>query len=287
MTSDPLVARLRRRPVRPDPSPSPTGCAGRGRPRAWSTWRGRPPTRRSARSRWPPPTPGSSASRSTATTSSLEELAAEVSPRVLEAPARLDAVRRQLDEYFAGARQRVRPAHRPVAVVGLLPPGARGAVRGAVRPDRPLHRPRPQRRAAPAPPGRWARPCARTRSRSSSPATGCSPPTARSATTPAASSASRPSSPSKAPSSSEAGRYARPSGPRSPTGRGSGFKYRQVWVRIPPSERACGFDPAPGIRRRALVHDAWVVRAARDPDRPTPRRMPCDVAVAEVHGQST
>ncbi len=34
----------------------------------------------------------------------LEELAARVSPRVLEAPARLDPVRRELDEYFAGRR---------------------------------------------------------------------------------------------------------------------------------------------------------------------------------------
>jgi methylated-DNA-[protein]-cysteine S-methyltransferase len=33
-----------------------------------------------------------------------EHLAARVSPRVLRAPARLDAVRRQLDEYFAGRR---------------------------------------------------------------------------------------------------------------------------------------------------------------------------------------
>jgi methylated-DNA-[protein]-cysteine S-methyltransferase len=35
----------------------------------------------------------------------LEELADRVSPRVLEAPARLDGVRRQLDEYFAGDRR--------------------------------------------------------------------------------------------------------------------------------------------------------------------------------------
>lgn len=35
----------------------------------------------------------------------LERLAAAVSPRVLAAPARLDAVARQLDEYFAGARR--------------------------------------------------------------------------------------------------------------------------------------------------------------------------------------
>jgi methylated-DNA-[protein]-cysteine S-methyltransferase len=32
----------------------------------------------------------------------LEELAARVSPRILAAPARTDAVRRQLDDYFAG-----------------------------------------------------------------------------------------------------------------------------------------------------------------------------------------
>jgi methylated-DNA-[protein]-cysteine S-methyltransferase len=34
----------------------------------------------------------------------LEELARRVSPRVLEAPAALDEVRRELDEYFAGKR---------------------------------------------------------------------------------------------------------------------------------------------------------------------------------------
>jgi methylated-DNA-[protein]-cysteine S-methyltransferase len=34
----------------------------------------------------------------------LEELAARVSPRVLEAPAALDDVRRELDEYFEGKR---------------------------------------------------------------------------------------------------------------------------------------------------------------------------------------
>lgn len=36
----------------------------------------------------------------------LDELARKVSPRVLSVPARLDVVRRQLDEYFAGARRR-------------------------------------------------------------------------------------------------------------------------------------------------------------------------------------
>ena len=36
----------------------------------------------------------------------LEELARKVSPRVLEAPGRLDAARRELEEYFAGDRRR-------------------------------------------------------------------------------------------------------------------------------------------------------------------------------------
>src|SRR5215210_644105 len=36
----------------------------------------------------------------------LEELARRVSPPVLEAPARLDGVRRELDEYFEGRRRR-------------------------------------------------------------------------------------------------------------------------------------------------------------------------------------
>ena len=35
----------------------------------------------------------------------LERLAAELSPRVLEAPQRLDGVRRELDEYFEGRRR--------------------------------------------------------------------------------------------------------------------------------------------------------------------------------------
>lgn len=35
----------------------------------------------------------------------LDRIAARVSPRVVEAPARLDEVRRELDEYFAGARR--------------------------------------------------------------------------------------------------------------------------------------------------------------------------------------
>ena len=34
----------------------------------------------------------------------VEELAAQISPRVMEVPGKLDAVRRQLDEYFDGKR---------------------------------------------------------------------------------------------------------------------------------------------------------------------------------------
>jgi methylated-DNA-[protein]-cysteine S-methyltransferase len=41
-----------------------------------------------------------------ATSVVLGELAVRVSPRILEAPARLDEVRRELDEYFAGRRRR-------------------------------------------------------------------------------------------------------------------------------------------------------------------------------------
>ena len=36
----------------------------------------------------------------------LDELVVRISPRVLEAPARLDEVRRELDEYFEGRRKR-------------------------------------------------------------------------------------------------------------------------------------------------------------------------------------
>lgn len=36
----------------------------------------------------------------------LESLAERLSPRILEVPTRLDALRRELDEYFAGARSR-------------------------------------------------------------------------------------------------------------------------------------------------------------------------------------
>lgn len=53
----------------------------------------------------------------------LPELAAEVSPRVVRLPARLDALRRQLDEYFAGRRR-----HFDVALDRRLSHGYRLAV---------------------------------------------------------------------------------------------------------------------------------------------------------------
>jgi methylated-DNA-[protein]-cysteine S-methyltransferase len=39
-------------------------------------------------------------------TALMEELAEQVSPRILQAPGRLDPLRRQLEEYFAGSRRR-------------------------------------------------------------------------------------------------------------------------------------------------------------------------------------
>jgi len=64
----------------------------------------------------------------------LERLAAELSPRVVESPPRLDDVRRELDEYFAGRRKRfdipvdmslMRPfARRVLGVTARIPFGA-------------------------------------------------------------------------------------------------------------------------------------------------------------------
>lgn len=64
----------------------------------------------------------------------LERLARELSPRILHAPARLDVVRRELEEYFAGARTAfdvgldmtlMRPfARRVLGVTARIPFGA-------------------------------------------------------------------------------------------------------------------------------------------------------------------
>ena len=56
----------------------------------------------------------------------LDALAAKLSPRMLEAPARLDDVRRELDEYFEGRRARLRPADRLDARHAVRPPRAEG-----------------------------------------------------------------------------------------------------------------------------------------------------------------
>jgi methylated-DNA-[protein]-cysteine S-methyltransferase len=58
----------------------------------------------------------------------LEDLATTISPRVLEAPSRLDQERRELEEYFEGERERF-----DVAVDwGLTPPGFRSRALHAV-----------------------------------------------------------------------------------------------------------------------------------------------------------
>src|SRR4051794_9171117 len=63
----------------------------------------------------------------------LARLAATVSPRVVEAPARLDPVRRELDEYFAGRR---RDFSVPVDLRLVRAPfGRRGPGAGADPPD--------------------------------------------------------------------------------------------------------------------------------------------------------
>ena len=120
----------------------------------------------------------------------LADLAAGVSPRVLEAPGRLDGPRRQLDEYFTGARRRFeleldwRLVHsdfysRVLHETARLPTASPRATARS--------RPPP---ATPAPTAPPARPSRRTRSRSSSPVIGSCGPAACWATTAAARSSS-------------------------------------------------------------------------------------------------
>ena len=135
----------------------------------------------------------------------LAELAAGVSPRVLAAPARLDPVRRELDEFFAGARQTFDLAldwrltgagfaGRVLRATARIPYGSVAATKRS--------RPRP---AAPGPSGRPGPRSAATRSRSSSPATGSCTRAGGWAATPAGSSASGRSSGSRARSKSLTG----------------------------------------------------------------------------------
>ena len=100
------------------------------------------------------PGPGRPA-RTRTPTSSSSELASAVSPRVLEAPARLDEVRRELDLYFEGKLDRLRPAARLAAEPRLPPPGPAGDRPHPLRQDPQLHR---DRRAAPATSARCAPP---------------------------------------------------------------------------------------------------------------------------------
>ncbi len=114
----------------------------------------------------------------------LEALSAEVSPRMLELPARVDVARRELEEYFERRAARLRPAAR-------LAPGALARSRAAscARPRRSRSgspRPTGRSRRGPAAPARIAPRApssATTRSRSSSRATGCSARAASSAST--------------------------------------------------------------------------------------------------------
>ena len=78
---------------------------------------------------------------------------ARLSPRVLEAPARLDDVRRELDEYFEGRRDELRPADRLVAHPRLHPRGAAGHRADRLRRGRAPTRRSPARPAARAPSG--------------------------------------------------------------------------------------------------------------------------------------
>ena len=60
----------------------------------------------------------------------LERARRRLSPRIVEAPARLDDVRRQLDEYFAGRAARLRPARSTSALTARVrPPRPRGDLR--------------------------------------------------------------------------------------------------------------------------------------------------------------
>ena len=118
----------------------------------------------------------------------LEDLAERVSPRVLEAPARLDEARRELDEYFEGRRD-----HFELPLDWQLSRGFRKTVLERLyadvelRPHRQLPRAGRRWSATPRPAAPSAPPWPPTPSRSSSPATGCSAPAATSAATAAAS----------------------------------------------------------------------------------------------------
>ena len=127
----------------------------------------------------------------------LDEIAARISPRILAAPERTDEVRRQLDEYFAGARRGFE-----LPIDWRLVRGFAGAS-CAQRPGSPSATSRPTARWRPrqarrTPTGPPATPSARTRSRSWCHATASCMPAAAWGATPGASIGSASSSPSRA-----------------------------------------------------------------------------------------
>ena len=129
----PIMNELRRpfpdtRPTttRSTPAAPPGSTQAAEQPRACSTSPTAPSTPRSARCCWPPPTSGlvRVAYDVEDHDQVLEALAGRISPRVLRAPARLDAAARELDEYFAGAPAQLRPAAGLAAVHGVPAAGA-------------------------------------------------------------------------------------------------------------------------------------------------------------------
>ena len=155
-------------------------------PTAWSTWPGRSRTRRSGPLTLAATPAGLVRVGFGHEDDVLDELAAEVSPRVVRLPARLDDVRRQLDEYFAGRRRRF-----DLPLDRRLSHGYRRAVLEALSRvpygETVSYKDLAERTGNPRPAGPSARPWPRTPSPSSCPATGCCAPAARSAATAAAS----------------------------------------------------------------------------------------------------
>ena len=125
--------------------PLPRRCAGRGASSMPATTSS---TRRSASCSSPPPTAASAGSR---TASRLPRTSSRGSSalRVLRSP--LDNVRRELDEYFEGRRQALRPHARPARRAVPRAGAARARAR-PVRPHRDLRRRSRRRSGTRAPP---------------------------------------------------------------------------------------------------------------------------------------
>ena len=102
----------------------------------------------------------------------LAALASQISPRILNAPHRLDDVARELDEYFTGAAAALRPAAGLPADRRVPPRRAQPAAGHRLRPDGQLRPGRRRGRPARARCARPAPPAPPTRCRSSCRATG-------------------------------------------------------------------------------------------------------------------